>query len=506
MGSSTTLASGITYEPFGPLKSLTYGNGLLHTRGYDQNYWANAITTADGAAQIQDMSIGYDNAGNVTGITDTLDTGRNQSFSYDDVNRLASATGAYGTVTYTYDDNGNRLTRAKGGMTHTSTYPGASNRLTSISDGTDTRSFTYTDAGNIATDDRATDPDVTYGYNNRNRLATVSISGGVTETYLTNAWGERVARDDGTDVTHFHYDLFSRLLAETDDAGTVAREYIWLGSLPLAQVESGGGILYIHADHLGTPQKMTDAGQILVWDRQQEPFGEDYAVTGTADSPLRFPGQRAETAAGLYDNLMRDYDPTLGRYIEADPIGLAGGLDLYGYAAQDPLYWVDPRGEWIQAIIAGAVAACRAVCAPVAKAVRAARAAQLARQARNQQPKAPSNAAKAETKGGDAGVCKPAEASSPAKEPLKLKAQDNTEISGFTKHGVNRAIGDAGKRAGTQPKSILDAVKNPTKIQEGVDSSGRPFKIYTGEEARVIVNPKTGKIISTNPLSGSGAQ
>jgi len=54
-------------------------------------------------------------------IIDTLDTGRNQSFSYDDVNRLASATGAYGTVTYTYDDNGNRLATVSisGGVTET---------------------------------------------------------------------------------------------------------------------------------------------------------------------------------------------------------------------------------------------------------------------------------------------------------------------------------------------------------------------------------------------------
>lgn len=47
---------------------------------------------------------------------------------------------------------------------------------------------------------------------------------------------------------------------------------------------------------------------------------------------------------------MRDYDPSLGRYIEADPIGFAGGLDLYGYASQDLLYWLDPCGKWVQAI------------------------------------------------------------------------------------------------------------------------------------------------------------
>ena len=86
-----------------------------------------------------------------------------------------------------------------------------------------------------------------------------------------------------------------------------------------------------------------------------------------------------------------------------------------------------------------------------------------------------------------------------------LVAKDGTAITGLTKHGVDRAIGDGAKRAGTRPDAILDAIKNPTKIKEGVDNLGRPFKIYTGENARVVINPATGKIISTNPLSREGA-
>jgi hypothetical protein len=61
------------------------------------------------------------------------------------------------------------------------------------------------------------------------------------------------------------------------------------------------------------------------------------------------------------------------------------------------------------------------------------------------------------------------------------------------------------KRAGTKPEAILDALKSPKKITEGTDSLGRPFKIYAGENARVVVNPNTGKIISVNPLSRAGA-
>jgi hypothetical protein len=86
-----------------------------------------------------------------------------------------------------------------------------------------------------------------------------------------------------------------------------------------------------------------------------------------------------------------------------------------------------------------------------------------------------------------------------------IVAKDGTAITGLTKHGVDRAIGDGTKRAGTKPDAILDAIKNPTKIKEGVDNFGRPFKVYTGENARVVINPETGKIISTNPLSRDGA-
>jgi len=86
-----------------------------------------------------------------------------------------------------------------------------------------------------------------------------------------------------------------------------------------------------------------------------------------------------------------------------------------------------------------------------------------------------------------------------------IVASNGTKITGLTRHGVQRAIGDAAERAGTRPQAILDALKNPKKIAEGVDSQGRPFQIFTGADARVVVNPQTGQIVSVNPLSGAGA-
>jgi len=84
-------------------------------------------------------------------------------------------------------------------------------------------------------------------------------------------------------------------------------------------------------------------------------------------------------------------------------------------------------------------------------------------------------------------------------------ASDGTEIVGFTRHGINRAIGDGAKRAGVRPEALLDTIKNPTNITGGVDDLGRPFKVYTGTNARVVINPETGRIVSVNPRTGAGA-
>jgi hypothetical protein len=87
-----------------------------------------------------------------------------------------------------------------------------------------------------------------------------------------------------------------------------------------------------------------------------------------------------------------------------------------------------------------------------------------------------------------------------------IVAKNGTRVTGFTGHGVNRVIGDLAKRAGTKPQAILDALRNPIKkIVSGVDDMGRPFEIFTGQNARVVVNPQTGRVVSVNPLSGAGA-
>ena len=117
-----------------------------------------------------------------------------------------------------------------------------------------------------------------------------------------------------------------------------------LASLWAATSHATTELYYVHTDHLGTPQVMTDKNQEVVWKRSQTPFGETVEDSGTVEQPLRFPGQYADLEMGLNYNYYRDYDPSLGRYVQSDPIGLRGGINTYGYAYQNPLRYVDPDG------------------------------------------------------------------------------------------------------------------------------------------------------------------
>lgn len=91
--------------------------------------------------------------------------------------------------------------------------------------------------------------------------------------------------------------------------------------MPLALV-TGGNLYFIHPDHLGTPQKATDAGQNLAWDAVLRPFGQTEQQTFPSLTNLCFPGQYYDSESGLAQNWFRDYDSSIGRYIESDPIGL----------------------------------------------------------------------------------------------------------------------------------------------------------------------------------------
>ena len=137
-------------------------------------------------------------------------------------------------------------------------------------------------------------------------------------------------------------------------------------------------LYFIHSNHLGAPEVVTDKSQQVVWKAHYQPFGEIHQEIHTIATKLRFPGQYFDEETGLHYNYFRDYDPSLGRYIQSDPIGIlrdysdpqmqvaismgiplqtfgsGGGLNhLYGYVDQNPLSNIDPFGlaeRWEHAV------------------------------------------------------------------------------------------------------------------------------------------------------------
>jgi RHS repeat-associated protein len=108
----------------------------------------------------------------------------------------------------------------------------------------------------------------------------------------------------------------------------------------------GSEYYFYQNDHLGTPQKMAAVNGAVVWSAKYSSFGEaTIDGSSTITSNLRFPGQYYDQETGLNYNWFRYYDPKIGRYLQADPIGLVGGINLFAYAWINPVNYIDFTGQ-----------------------------------------------------------------------------------------------------------------------------------------------------------------
>jgi RHS repeat-associated protein len=180
-----------------------------------------------------------------------------------------------------------------------------------------------------------------------------AIVNGSTTTYIYNAMGQLIHKSGNGGNTLLMYDEAGHILGEYSSTGVLVQETIWLGDTPVATLRPNGSsvtIYYVHADHLGTPRKVTrpsDNGLMWRWD--PDTFGsvapnQNPSKLGTFVYNLRFPGQYSLNESGLYYNYYRTYDPQMGRYIESDPIGLRGGINPYAYVNGNPVSLTDPLG------------------------------------------------------------------------------------------------------------------------------------------------------------------
>jgi len=355
---AVTLIYGMNYKVMGPMYSATFGNGLALIQSRDTGGRAvGRQLYRPYVGPVFWQTYGYDNDDNITSVTDMLDPTRSVTYGYDSVGRLTQSVASSGSVRrqdMVYDLNGNRLrveqrtnpTDTTPVSTATYTLNPGTNQLASVADPGGTRSIAYDGRGNTVGETRP-GSGITVAYDGYGRLTSYQVSGGDTLVNEYNGLDDRITGGTTTDPRHYVYDMDGRMMGEYGASyADVKAETIWLspelntpvqpnggddgvdGYAPLA-VATGGALYWVHGNHLGVPLVLTDN------------VGNIAAPTGY--TPVGFPGQ-TRTLADLYYNRYRDYDPTTGRYIQADPIGLRGGSNPYVYVGNNPIGQTDPLG------------------------------------------------------------------------------------------------------------------------------------------------------------------
>ena len=344
------VVSNLMYAPFGPATGWSYGNGRQLIRPVDRNYRPERIWDVgqDGLT----LGFTYDPVGAITELKAANSGQSLAQFGYDSMGRLnQTKDGPTGTVieAYDYDATGNRMGMTSNAGTQVYSYAPGSHRLTGV--GGEARDH---DAAGNTTSIGSRE----YVYSDANRLRQAKQGGAVLESYLYNHRGERIQREPtGGSAQLTVYDEAGQWLGNYSSTGQALQQAIWLDNYPVALINAPAvgvpEVAYIQPDHLGTPRVVIDPARnlsIWEWSSKSEVFGNqapnsDPDGDGVAfELALRFPGQQATDASGLFYNYQREYDPAVGRYSQSDPIGLEGGISTYWYAEASPVLKYDSLG------------------------------------------------------------------------------------------------------------------------------------------------------------------
>jgi RHS repeat-associated protein len=327
------LVAGIQYEPFGGPQSWTLGNGESDGRSFD----LDGRITSDGV----DTSISYDAASRIVAVT-LAGTGGSRSYSYDAVSRLTGLTSTDGAKPYgyLYDPAGNRVQQTVGKTVTDYGFAAGSNRLLNASTGKKLATYTYDADGS-----RTNEGTMSYAYDAFERMSTgTGPNGTKTDTY--NGLGQRIIKS-GTATTYFAYDEAGHLVGEYNKNGKPIEETLYLGDMPLIVIRPSG-VYYVHTDYRNTPRQIENSQRIAVWSWDPRAFGDSNPIQNLAgttfDYNLRFPGQYFDGEILKNYNYYRTYDPTVGRYLEPDPIALNGGTNIYAYVENSPALRTDSLG------------------------------------------------------------------------------------------------------------------------------------------------------------------
>ncbi|CAB5666213.1 Cell wall-associated polypeptide CWBP200 [Delftia tsuruhatensis] len=321
----------------------------------------------------------YDKAGNITQIVSDLGT---TEYGYDSLDRLTKAAPnqplkdlGLPTEQYQYDAVHNRVFSGhQAGQWHYN----ADNQLTSYPR---LRPFDkaaqvvqtqveYTLQGHTARES-SDKVERTYSYNAAERLIRYASTAegqntpSIEAQYRYDPLGRRISKEvkegQATKITYFFYSV-TGLLGEINEQEVMMKAYafdpqkaqqgqwstdpIWQAEVNEAQLTNrSSSVHYLHTDHLGTPVLGTSKQGASTWKSVAEAFGAAGILPqNLVEVNLRFPGQYFDVTMGLNYNYNRDYQQISGRYMQQDPIGLSGGLNVYGYASQNPIYRFDTLG------------------------------------------------------------------------------------------------------------------------------------------------------------------
>ncbi|MGF1677494.1 MAG: RHS repeat-associated core domain-containing protein [Rivularia sp. (in: cyanobacteria)] len=349
------------YNDVSNLVRTTFANGTEEIRRYDDLNRLEYLENRQGDTVLSSYDYTLDKAGNRTKVVEH--NGRTVEYNYDDLYRLleeeitdtVNGNRVYG---YTYDKVGNRKTKTEiiDGITTVTNYEYDNNDrlLNEKVDGNVVVSYTYDDQGNTLT---KTESGIITGYtwDDENRLieATIKDASGVTQQqmqYRYNDKGIRVSSTVDGDETRYLVDevqQFAQVLEEYKPDSSLLVEYVYGHDL-IAQ-EQANARTYYHVDGLSSTRVLTDANGDVVITYDYDAYGELINSTGGLENKYLFAGEQFDETLGDYYNRARYYDPSNGIFISRDTwegkLLDPQTLHKYGYAANNPLMYIDPSGN-----------------------------------------------------------------------------------------------------------------------------------------------------------------
>ena len=358
--------------------TITYPGGTVRQHQYDGLARLSQIVVNDNADNLK-MDYGYqfDPVGNIVQKTTQVENSEVQTlnYGYDNVYRTTSAEqpNQFGNKTFTYDNNSNRSSLITSLDSNNQTYNYGYNgqqELISIEkiidESTTNSALSYDANGDLISSisDNAGVENYQYNYNSYGRVESIENGASIElGQYQYDPMERRISKTVGGVTTYFLYDSTGAGLGgEYNQQGELIRSYgyqpdgyfttdaVYLKT-PIANQQPDTPIQYEFSfyqnDHLGTPQLLVQTSGATAWQAEYDVFGQINETVRLIDQPLRFAGQYHDLESGLYYNWHRYYSPELGRYVSADPIGLYGGINTFGYAYANPNGYFDPNGQWV---------------------------------------------------------------------------------------------------------------------------------------------------------------